>query len=460
MKGIKERGSMPTRRLVVAAFSIIVVGVVIVTISTLIQVRALQVNARDIVENMLTSVRLVGQLDSAVQRRRILVGDHIFASEQGEMARIEAELMKVDVQIAATTRAYDPWATLPDERATWDRTRTDLAELDAPIARAIALSRKNRDFEARREMQLVREQFVGVGRDFDQLIAINDQGATDALSRFSMIRFRLMLTLVGIALAALAGTVLVGRRVARQVAQSEAEASDERHTLEARNRELDAFAARVAHDIRGPLTSINLAAEQLAAKLPSEKRPAEILQRGLHRIETLVDDLLTLARVQALAHGRCDPATVVAQVEEDFGARIAAEQGTLRVAVGHAQVSCSEGLLREAVTNLIENAVKYRRREVPPVVEISGELAAGGYDLRVTDNGVGMSKEDADRAFEPFYRAPQTQDLPGTGLGLSIVKRVAQANGGALSVRTNLGQGSTFVVHLQLAETGHTSKPS
>jgi two-component system, OmpR family, sensor kinase len=459
MNDIKERRSTPARQLVVAAFSIIVGGVVVVTLSTLIQVQALQSNARDIVENMLASVRLVGQLAISVERRRILVGDHIFASKPDELAGIEAELARVDEQIAATTRAYDPWAILPNERATWDRARVDLAALDAPIARALALSRQNRDSEARQEMERVREQFAGVGRDFDQLIAINDQAATKALSRFSMIRFRLMLTLLGMGVAALVGILLVGRRVSRQVARREAETLGERQTLEARNRELDAFAGRVAHDVRGPLTSISLAAEQLAAKLPNEKRPTETLQRGLRRIETLVDDLLALARVEALSRGRCDPAAVVAQIEEDFGARIAAEQGTLRVVVGHAEVSCSEGLLRQAVGNLVENAVKYCRPGVAPKVEISGEPAADGYDLRVSDNGVGMSQEDANRAFEPFYRSPQMQALPGSGLGLSIVNRVAQANGGALTVRTSLGHGSTFVVHLPLAAAGHAGEP-
>jgi hypothetical protein len=140
MNDIKERRSTPARQLVVAAFSIIVGGVVIVTLSTLIQVQALQSNARDIVENMLASVRLVGQLAISVERRRILVGDHIFASKPDQLAGIEAELARVDEQIAATSRAYDPWAILPNERATWERARVDLAALDAPIARALALS--------------------------------------------------------------------------------------------------------------------------------------------------------------------------------------------------------------------------------------------------------------------------------------------------------------------------------
>jgi signal transduction histidine kinase len=81
-------------------------------------------------------------------------------------------------------------------------------------------------------------------------------------------------------------------------------------------------------------------------------------------------------------------------------------------------------------------------------VEISGRPVDDRYDLRVSDNGMGMSKDDAGRVFEPFYRSPSTQDLPGTGLGLSIVKRVVQASGGTLAVETELGQGSTFIVRL------------
>lgn len=455
--GASSRGASPvaSRQLVTAAFTIIGAGVLLGTLSMLLQIRALQTNARDIVENMLTSVRLVGDLRSSLERRRILLDDHIFASRPDERANIETELGAVDAEFAATSRAYAPWARLPEERATWNRTRLDLAALDRPIARALDLSRMNHDGEARREMQLVRGQFDDVERDLDRLISMNDRDANATLSRFSMIRLRLMLTLLAMGVAGLVATVLVGRRAARQVARREEETLSAQRALEARNRELDAFAGRVAHDLRGPLTAISLAAERLATMAPPETTTGAALRRSLHRMESLVDDLLTLARVESQAGGRCDPASVVAQVQEDLGARIEAEKATVRVSVCHAQVSCSEGLLRQAVTNLVENAVKYRRPETTLEVEIWGATTARGYDLRISDNGVGMSREDADRACEPFYRAPQTQGVPGTGLGLSIVKRVAQANGGDLSLHTALGRGSTFVVHLPLAAHPH-----
>jgi len=102
------------------------------------------------------------------------------------------------------------------------------------------------------------------------------------------------------------------------------------------------------------------------------------------------------------------------------------------------------------VANLVENAVKYHRPEVAPEVSISGNAVDGRYDLRVSDNGLGMSKEEAAHAFEPFYRSPRTQDRPGTGLGLSIVKRIVEVSGGTVSVASTVGQGSTFSVDLPL----------
>jgi len=66
-------------------------------------------------------------------------------------------------------------------------------------------------------------------------------------------------------------------------------------------------------------------------------------------------------------------------------------------------------------------------------------------------NGVGMSKDETERAFEPFYRSPRMRDRPGTGLGLSIVNRIAEASGGTLSLQSRLGAGSTFTVRLPLS---------
>ena len=442
------------RRFVNLAFTLIGVGVLGITLFAIGQTQSLQARARQIVDNMLASIRTVGTLKSEVQHRRILIDDHIFTRDVAEMASLEGQIASVDARIKAMARAYEPWANLVSEHATWVRARADLATLDAPIGRALALSRQNRDTEARQEMDLVAAQVALVGQDFDQLIAMNDRSASANLEEISRIRLRLMVTLLGLGLLGLVATAALGRWASKQVARREAELARHAEMLETRNRELDAFAGRVAHDVRGPLTTIKLAMTPLGRKLPPDDRTLETLGRGVARMEGLVEDLLALARIEAQVRGRCDPARVVAEVEGEFAPRIQAEKGALRVTVDHAEVSCSEGLLRQAVANLVENAVKYHRPEVAPEVSISGNAVDGRYDLRVSDNGLGMSKEEAAHAFEPFYRSPRTQDRPGTGLGLSIVNRVAEASGGGLSVQSHLGQGSTFVVHLPLATGG------
>jgi signal transduction histidine kinase len=440
--------------LITLAFTLVGVGALLITLVAIRQAQQMATGAREIAGNSLTSVRLLGRLDADLQKRRILVDDHIFAKDAAEMRGLEKQMAEVDDDIRETSHMYEQWTTWPREREMWQQTQTDLALLVAPTEQALALSRVNRDSEARDVMNQVGTQWALVGQDLDELITINHHGAMASQVRVSMIGRHLMELLLGLGLAGLLVTLLAGRWASRQVARREGDMTAHTRTLEARNRELDAFAGRVAHDVRGPLTTVKLAMPALGAKLPKEDRTLEILGRGVARMETLVEDLLTLARVESQATGRCDPAAVVAEVEADFAPRIAAEKGALRVSVHHADVSCSSGLLRQAVTNLVENAVKYHRPETAPEVEISGSPCEGGYDLKVSDNGVGMSEEDAQHMAQPFYRSPRVQDRPGTGLGLSIVRRVAEASGGKLSVQSRLGGGSTFVVRLPLVHAG------
>jgi signal transduction histidine kinase len=368
------------------------------------------------------------------------------------MSDIDRRLAAVQVRIVHDLDTYEPWIDLPGERDVWDRTRADVAALDAPIARALALSRQNHDAEARLVMDRTAPQFTRIDRDIDRVVAINERGASESLSGFSMIRHRLVVILVGIGLAALAGTLFLGRWALLQITRREDELANAAARLEARNSELDAFAGRVAHDIRGPLAAVNLALTPLETRLPPDDRALQALRRGTGRIAALVEDLLALTRVESLERGQCDPANVVTQVAQDLESRLDPDRGTLEVSVAHATVACSEGLLRQAVTNLVDNAVKYRRPEVKLTVRITGAPEDGRYELRVSDNGVGLAADETPRVFEPFDRSPRTRDIPGTGLGLAIVRRVAEANQGTLSVDSTLGQGSTFVVHLPLTD--------
>ena len=109
------------------------------------------------------------------------------------------------------------------------------------------------------------------------------------------------------------------------------------------------------------------------------------------------------------------------------------------------------GSVRQALSNLADNAVKYRRADVQADIDIFGRVVGKEYELRVSDNGVGMSYDEAHQAFDPFFRALRVREQKGTGLGLSIVKRVIEASGGSVVVDSRLGQGTTFIIRLPLA---------
>lgn len=439
-----------SRRLLFAAFAALAVGCLVVTGFAFSQAWVLENRAGLMVENAVNSSRLVSRMDHDVERERFLVEAHIRETRAPEMAALESRIARVEQDLAEAEKTFEPWALTPVERANWEEARADLAAARAATAKTLALSAANRDAEARAELQRTEAQFARAGRAFGELIAINNEEASHTLASIAAIRVRLLLSFLGIGLTLLAHIFFVGRWSMRQVSQREDEMAQHARALEARNRDLDAFAGHVAHDLRGPLAIVALAASRLARAAPQEAATLEPLQRGVRRMEAIIQDLLALARIE-MEHGSCNPESVAAQLQAEFAERVQREQGTLHFEVSQAQVACSEGLLRQALSNLVENAAKYRRPEVALEVEVTGAAAEGAYILSVRDNGIGMSREEAGRVFEPFYRAPNVRNLPGTGLGLSIVKRVAEASGGSVHVASQPGAGTTFEIKLPLA---------
>jgi signal transduction histidine kinase len=175
------------------------------------------------------------------------------------------------------------------------------------------------------------------------------------------------------------------------------------------------------------------------------------IRRAVAQIARLIDDLLALSRAGAMPRTAGRIELVASALREDLGRLVADAHGELHVDLEPAQVVCTEGLLRQALWNLGENAIKYRRPDVAPELEVAGRATPEHYTIRVSDNGVGMSADDARRAFEPFFRSAKTSSIAGTGLGLAIVRRIVEASGGRVSVDSTLGSGTTFVITLLLA---------
>lgn len=220
------------------------------------------------------------------------------------------------------------------------------------------------------------------------------------------------------------------------------------------------FVATVSHDLRAPLTFIRGYATMLPMVGEFNDTQHEYIEKILHgvgQMSELIDDLLDLGRIEAgvgLEREPCHLGAILVEAVDGMRARAAAKGLTLRLepAESVAVVAGDAVLLRQAVTNLVDNAVKYTP---------SGGIVTVGLSVRdeyavvhVADTGIGIALDDQLRLFEKFYRVRRrdTMDIPGTGLGLAIVKSIVERHGGKVWVDSELDKGSTFYVSLSMGE--------
>jgi PAS domain S-box-containing protein len=242
------------------------------------------------------------------------------------------------------------------------------------------------------------------------------------------------------------------------LARSEEEVRRLNHELRERIINLDAFAATVAHDVASPLRAVTtyteLVLEAWGCQAPPEA--AEDLRRVLaaaRHMRSLVEDLLTYSR---LAHEelRLEPLDLVTLVEEvilSMAHMLGESAAKVDLVKPFPTVRASAVPLRQALTNLISNAVKFVKPGAAPVVRISSERRGSAVRLVVEDRGIGIGPEDAKRLFQPFERITPGGPYPGSGLGLAIVRRAAERMGGRVGMDPVEGGGCRFWVELPAA---------
>ena len=220
----------------------------------------------------------------------------------------------------------------------------------------------------------------------------------------------------------------------------------------------DEFVALISHDLRTPLTSImgyvELALDDTGEpKLDDERRGfLEVVSRSSYRLMRLVDDLLFVARLQAgrldLTPSLLDLAALARQAAEE-AKRQASAKGVELVFEGDesVEIDADKGRMFQLLDNLVSNAIKFTPEggRVEVCVALNGSAV-----LEVRDTGVGLTREEATRVFERFFRTENAvQDqVPGTGLGLFIAQAIAEAHGGRISARPREGGGAVFRVEL------------
>lgn len=218
------------------------------------------------------------------------------------------------------------------------------------------------------------------------------------------------------------------------------------------------FVANVSHELKTPVTSIKGFIETLldgAIEKPDERRRfLEIIARQTDRLNSIIDDLLTLSRVEQQSEEQMDTETV--RVHGVLGAAVElcelkASQKDISIEIDcdeEMTVRANASLLEQAVVNLVDNAIKYS--DAGGTIRIKAARGEAEVLIGVHDHGCGIAKEHLPRLFERFYRVDKarSRNLGGTGLGLSIVKHIAQSHKGRVSVQSTVGKGSVFTLHL------------
>jgi two-component system sensor kinase FixL len=245
--------------------------------------------------------------------------------------------------------------------------------------------------------------------------------------------------------------------------------------LEARNKELNDFAYIASHDLQEPLHKIqafgDLVVSMEGERLSEESRDyLRRMREAAGRLRTLIDDLLALCHVtsQTRPFVSVDLSRIANEAGADLEPRI--KLANARVEIGKLPtVKADPTQMRQLLQNLIGNALKFRRDDVTPHIQIfarriteklpegrAGEITA--WQLCVEDNGIGFEMKYLDGIFAPFGRLHGRSRYEGTGMGLAICQKIVACHGGEITAVSRVGEGSLFICTLPVRNSGAGKK--
>ncbi len=220
------------------------------------------------------------------------------------------------------------------------------------------------------------------------------------------------------------------------------------------------FVANVSHELRTPLSIFHGYLENLmdAPSMPRKEQAEifEILRKHSRRLNALLEDLLTLARLESrqekMVCVSMELPALLHSVAGDWSQKLATKKLALRVEADGdlPRVSADPQRLEQVLHNLLENAVKFT--EAGGSILLRASARNGDMEVRVEDSGQGIPPADLPHIFERFYRADKarSREQGGTGLGLSIVKHIIQLHGGSVAAESKYGKGTAIILHLPL----------
>lgn len=297
-------------------------------------------------------------------------------------------------------------------------------------------------------------------REFPLIVGTSRSQAVADSEFFEMRRRLVLASIILILMLGLLSWLIhydIGRReVARQALRELNTSLEERvrqrtAELELSNRELMAFSYSVSHDLRAPLRAINGFAHALKddhlEQLDRQGQDyLDRIYRASLRMGDLIDELLSLANVSRapLKHQTIDLAEMAREIIEEL--RIASPERALSFhAPEKLLAEGDEALLRNALTNLLNNAWKFTRARRPAVISLSAEPESTQVKYILQDNGVGFDMAHAKRLFQPFQQLHVNQGYGGTGIGLASVRRIIERHGGQIWAEATPDMGARFI---------------
>ncbi len=220
--------------------------------------------------------------------------------------------------------------------------------------------------------------------------------------------------------------------------------------LEATNKELEAFSYSVSHDLRAPLRAIHsftsILKKDFELQLGAEgSRICRIIEDSSVRMGTLIDDLLAFSKVgrSNITYTTINMKAIAKKAFDEITGEAERDRITFNV-INLSNAKGDVSLIRQAVANLLLNAVKYSSKNESPVISFTSESREDEIIYSVTDNGVGFNMKYIDKLFKVFQRLHSESEFEGNGVGLAIVDRIIKMHGGRVWAESEIGKGSTF----------------
>lgn len=383
------------------------------------------------------------ELDLAVGQ---LALDNVLANVTGDERLID----EADGRLDSAVRAYDGWiraaglhgvaplapavgrykervtlATTGAQTARTPSNRVDAAGLEAALGDIGEVLRNNRRLAAADTSRMLQE-------------------IADCQARRRLVELAVMALLSGGCIA----LMVAARRREERVCDAEKCAVRD---LEQTNADLEAFAGRVAHDLRNPLVPILTGSQVIEAATGDGpvRHAAERIERSARRIASMIDMLLDFSRMASATQPvETDVRPIIEDVVDGFREKARAQDVTLAVdCAADLRVLAEPIVIASPLQNLIENALKYGRRpDTSPVIEVRAYDRAGMVVIEVEDRGPGISTAEAETLFRAFARARDGGE--GVGLGLATARRLVEARGGSIGLRVGRYGGALFQIRL------------